>query len=175
MFKSKVCIYAARSMTGRIKEEVVLEATQDKTLLEKAGFVVLCPVIAEGVPATKQIILASKQAMDKFWSRDKEMIREAHLVFDMSPTMNSEGVKHELGYARYCLWKPVVRVFPSGKLPVKSSVSYFEDDVVVDSLLEAIEYSLRVHGTFWKRTKWRLKMLNKSLLKWIVFQIGEFK
>jgi len=34
-------IYLARSMTGRIKEEVVLEATQDKELLEKAGFTVL--------------------------------------------------------------------------------------------------------------------------------------
>jgi hypothetical protein len=168
-------IYAARSMTGRVKADVVLEATADKELLEKAGFVVLCPVIAEGVPSTKQVIMSSKKAMDTFWPRDKEMIREANLVFDMSPGMNSEGVKHEIGYARYCLWKPVVRVFPSGHLPIKSSVAYYEDDIVVDSLLEAIEYSLRVHGTFFKRVKWRLCMLNKSLLKWIWYQVREFK
>ncbi len=168
-------IYAARSMTGRIKEEVVLEATADKEMLEKAGFTVLCPVIAENVPSTKEVLRSSKQAMDKYWPRDKEMIREAHLIFDMSPLMNSEGVKHELGYARYCLWKPVVRVFPTGKLPGKSSVAYFEDDIIVDSLIEAIEYSLRVHGTFWKRVQWRMKMLNRCLPKWLWYQIGEFK
>ena len=162
-------------MTGRVKEEVVAEATADKEMLEKAGFTVLCPVIAECVPSTKQILMSSKKAMDEYWPRDKEMIREANLVFDMSPGMNSEGVKHEIGYARYCLWKPVVRVFPSGKLPTKSSVAYFEDDIVCDSLIEAIEYSLRVHGTFWKRATWRLNMLNRSLLKWIWYQIGEFK
>ncbi len=168
-------IYAARSMTGRIKEEVVTEATADKEMLEKAGFTVLCPVIAENVPSTKEVLRSSKQAMDKYWPRDKQMIREANVVFDMSPGTNSEGVKHELGYARYALWKPVVRVFPTGKLPIKSSVAFYEDDFICDSILEAIEYSLRVHGTFWKRTKWRLQMLNKSLLKWIGYQIGEFK
>jgi len=119
--------------------------------------------------------MSSKKAMDAFWPRDKEMIREANLVFDMSPGMNSEGVKHELGYARYNLWKPVVRVFPTGKLPIKSSVAWYEDDIVVDSLIEAVEYSLRVHGTKFKRIRWRLKMLNRSLLKWIWYQVCEFK
>lgn len=168
-------IYAARSMTGRVKEDVVAEATADKKFLEQTGITVLCPVIAEGVPSTKQVIMSSKKAMDAFWPRDKEMIREANLVFDMSPGMNSEGVKHEIGYARYALWKPVVRVFPTGHLPLPSSVARFEDDFICDSLLEAVEYCHRVHGSFLKRTKWRLNMLNRSLLKWIWYQMREFK
>src|SRR6266850_4363718 len=151
-------LYLARSMTGRIKEDVVAEASKDKEFLEKAGFAVLCPVEKEGVPATKQILLSSKKAMDAYWPKDKEMIREAHVLVDMSPHMNSEGVKHELGYGRYNLWKPVVRVFPTGKLPPQSSVAWFEDDYVCDSMIWAIEYILRVHGTMFKRIIWRLKM-----------------
>jgi len=168
-------IYAARGMTGRVKEEVVNEAKQDKEFLEKAGLTVLCPVAKEGVEATKQILLSSSKAMKSYWPEDKRMIREAHVLFDHSPHMNSEGVKHELGYGRYALWKPVVRIYPSGKLPPKSSVAYFEDDYICDSLEEAIEYVYRVHGTFRKRLKWRLKMLNRCIPKWLLFQLGEFK
>lgn len=168
-------IYAARSMTGRVKEHVVAEAKQDKEFLERAGFQVLCPVSAEGVQPTKQVLLSSKKAMDSFWPRDKQMIRESHVVFDMTPSFNSEGVKHELGYARYALWKPVVRIFPIGKLPPRSSVAFYEDDCLCDSLLEAVEYVYRVHGTKLKRFNWRIKMLNRCLLKWLWYQIGEFK
>lgn len=168
-------IYAARSMTGRVKEEVVAEATADKQYFESAGFTVLCPVIAENVPSTKEVIRSSKKAMDAFWPRDKEMIREAHVVIDMTPSLKSEGVSHEVGYSRYCLWKPVVRLYEKGNLPIKSSVAWYEDDVIVDSKEEVVEYLLRVHGTFWKRTTWRLSMLNRSLIKWIGHQIREFK
>ena len=168
-------IYTARAMTGRIKEEVVKEALQTKEWLEKAGFVVLDPVSAEGVQPTQQRLLSSKKQMDSFWPRDKEMIREANIIFDMTPGLKSEGVAHELGYARYCLWKPVVRIYPTGQFPPKSSVAYYEDDSVVDSLEFAIEYVLRVHGTFWKRLQWRLRMLNRCLFKWTIYQLHEFK
>lgn len=162
-------------MTGRIKEEVVAEAVREKKWLEDAGFEVLCPVVVENVEPTKQTLLSSKKAMTVFWPRDKAMIREANLVFDMTPGMKSEGVAHEIGYSRYALWKPVVRVYPTGKLPPRSSVAYFEDDVVCDSLEEAIEYAYRVHGTFLKRLKWRLDMLNRSFPKWVIHQLQEFK
>ena len=168
-------LYLARSMTGCIKEEVVSEAQSDKQFFEQAGFKVLCPIIAENVKPTKEHLLASKKSMDQYWPRDKEMIREAHLVLDMTPGLKSEGVAHEIGYARYALWKPVIRVYEESKLPLKSSVAWFEDDALVDSKLLAVEYILRVHGTWFKRTKWRLKMLNRSLLKWIIYQVQEFK
>lgn len=168
-------LYLARSMTGRIKEDVVAEAKRDAEFLSKAGFAVLCPVIAENVKPTKEHLLSSRKAMESYWPRDKEMIREAHVVLDMTPHLNSEGVKHELGYARYALWKPVVRVFPTGKLPVASSVAYFEDDSIVDSLPEAVEYIYRVHGSWFNRFTWRIRMLNRSLGKWLLYQAGEFK
>ncbi len=168
-------IYLARSMSGRVKQEVVNDATADKKFLEKAGFCVLCPVISEGIEVSKEILQANKKAMTFFWARDKEMIREANVVFDMSPDRKSEGVAHELGYARYSLWKPVIRVYPTGKLPPPASVAFFEDDYICDTLVEAIEYSLRMHGTLYKRIKWRVKMLNRCLLKWITNQIKEWK
>lgn len=168
-------IYACRGMTGRIKEDVVKEAMVDKEYLEKAGFIVLDPVTSEGVQPTKERLVSSKKAMDDYWPRDKKMIRDAHLIFDMTPHLNSEGCKHEIGYGRYSLWKPIVRIFPKGQLPFKSSIAFYEDDCVVDSLEEAIEYSLRVHGTFWKRLKWRLNLLNRCLPRWVFFQLKEFK
>lgn len=168
-------VYPARGMTNRKKDEVVSEATAQKEFLEKAGFIVLCPVAEEKVKAENKPLRSTYEHMVKYWARDKQMIREANLVFDMTPHLNSEGVKHELGYARYSLFKPIVRVFPEGQLPPKASIAHFEDDYVCDSLLEAVEYSLRVHGTFYKRVKWRLAMLNRCLLKWIWYQIREFK
>lgn len=165
MFKNKIRIYAARSMTGRVKEEVVNEAVTQKMLMENEGLTVLCPVVAEGVQPTKQVLLSSKKAMDQYWPRDKEMIRESNLVFDLSPDRNSEGVKHELGYARYCLWKPIVRVFPKNQLPVKSSVAFYEDDYICDNLEDAISYAKEVHGTPGKRFKWKMQILNRCLLK----------
>lgn len=170
-----VKIYAARAMSHRVKEDVVNEAKVDKYFLENAGLIVLCPVSKENVQPTKQVLLSSRKSMLEYWPEDKRMIREAHVVFDMSPTYNSEGVKHELGYARYNLWKPIIRIFPTGELPLNSSVARFEDDYICDSLIEAVEYVYRVHGTFFKRLKWRLSMLNRCLLKWMWYQFREIK
>lgn len=157
-------IYLCRSMTGRVKEDVVKEAALDKQWFENAGLAVLDPVAAEGVKPTKERLLSSKKAMDQYWPRDKEMIREAHVVIDMTPHMNSEGSKHEIGYARYHCWKPVIRVFPLGQLPPASSVARYEDDVVCDSREEATEWIYRVYGTPWKRLKWKLRILDRCLL-----------
>lgn len=162
-----IIVYNARSMTGRVKEEVVAEAKADKEFLEKAGFTVLCPVEKEEVPATKQVLISSKKAMESYWPKDKQMIEEADVLFDLTPEKKSEGVAHEIGYARYFLYRPVVRVYRDGKLPTPSSVAYFEDDYVTDSLIDAVEYTLRVHGTRAKRLKWRLKLYARCLPKMI--------
>lgn len=160
-------IYLARAMSGRIKEDVVKEAREDKEFFEKAGLEVLCPVIKEEVVATKEKLVSSKKAMLSFWPADKRMIRDAHIVLDMTPHLNSEGTKHEIGYARYFLYRPVIRVFPEGKLPFQSSVAFFEDDIVVDSREEALEYIYRVHGNLYKRLRWRVQLYNRCLLNMI--------
>lgn len=172
---AKIKIYVARAMTNRVKEDVVNEAKADKEFFEKAGFEVLCPVAEEKIEPTKQILRSSKQALDKYWSRDKQMIREAHILFNMSPDQPSLGVIREHGYARYCLWKKVISVFPPGKLPPKAAICHYEDDYVTDDIMDAVGEAYRTHGTAFKRLKWRLQMLNQSLPKWILFQIQEFK
>ncbi len=124
---------------------------------------------------TKQVLVSSKKAMDKYWARDKDMIRAAHVIFNMSPDKPSLGVIREHGYARYCLWKKVISVFPPGKMPGKAAVCHYEDDYVTDNIMDAVGEALRTHGTVWKRLSWRAKMLNRSLLPWIINQLGEIK
>lgn len=170
-----VCVYAARGMTSRIKSEVVEEAKRDKEILEKAGIVVLCPVEKEQVKPTDEKLVSSKEAMLDYWPADKAMIREAHVVFDFSPHLNSEGVKHEIGYARYFLYRPIVRIFPKGKLPFKSSVAYFEDDYICDDVEEAVKYTLNTFGTVQKRIRWRMELYKRCLPNMIKCWIGGWK
>lgn len=168
-------VYAARGMSHRVKEEVVNEAAADRAIMSGYGVLVLDPVAAEGVESTKEVLRSSKKAMDTYWSRDKEMIREANVVFDLTPHLNSEGVKHEIGYARYALWKPVIRVFPKGQLPFQSSVSRYEDDAIFEDLHEAVKYALETFGTWQKRFKWRFNLLVRCLPRWVMFQVQEWK
>lgn len=167
-------LYLCRSMTGRIKEDVVMEAKKDKKFFERAGFKVLCPVSEEKVKSTVEILMASKETMSLYWARDKQMIREANVILDMTPDRKSEGVAHEIGYARYHLWKPIIRIYQLGNLPAQSSVAYFEDDYLCDSLEEAVEYILRKHGTWFKRLKWRLNLFNRCLLKSLWYKLREW-
>lgn len=167
-------VYLARGMTGRIKAEVVEEAARDRRWCQYMRTIPLCPVEIEEVQPTLAKLLADKKHMDIFWARDKQMIRNAHVIFDMTPHLNSEGCKHELGYARYCLWKPVIRVFPTGQKPFTSSVAFYEDDYITDSIVDALWYANEYFGTRKKRVLWRLKMLRGSFLKWVKQQIREF-
>lgn len=167
-------IYLARSMTGRPKKEVYDEAKKERDFLRKAGFAALCPIEYEGLKKEKGIINASRSEMDSYWYRDKQAIRESHLVFNMTPHLRSDGAAHEVGYKRYHLQGPVVHVYPTGMLPSDGAVSYLEDDYVCDSIEEAIEYTLRVHGTFWLRTKWRFNRLNRCILKSMWYQLKEW-
>lgn len=175
MTERKVKLYLARGMTGLVASEVVAQAENDKTFFEAAGFEVLCPVSAEKVRPTSSAIQSTKAQMDEYWYRDKEMIREADIVVDMTPERKSEGVAHEIGYARYFLWRPVVRLYKEGGLPSRASVAYFEDDCLVDSREFAVEYIYRVHGTLIKRLKWRFNLYRRCLLKAIKYQIQGWK
>lgn len=170
-----VKLYLARAMTGRVKQDVVVEAANDKLFLESCGFEVLCPVTEEKLPSTKDVICASKAQMDHYWKRDKQMIREANVVVDMTPHMKSEGVAHELAYARYFLYRPVVRLYPFDKMPGEASVARFEDDALFDSILPMIDYIKENHGTRWKRLKWRAKLYVRCLPKMVLYWFGSWK
>ena len=176
MSQDKIIVYTARAMSGRKKSLVVCESQRDYFFLhDVCGFTVLDPVQAEGVKATPGNLQASKKQMNSYWPRDKQMIRQAHVFMDMTPHLKSQGVEREGGYARYNLWKGVVRVFPRGQKPHPANVCYFEDDVIVDSLGEAAIEIQRRWGTRRKRIIWRFKMLNRCLLKWFKYQLLEWK
>ncbi len=170
-----VKVYLARAMSGRQMDEVVKEAAKDRGVFGWWRIAVLDPVKAEGVKAKKQPLQATKQAMDSYWKRDKEMIREAHVFVDCTPHLKSQGVEREAGYARYSLWKPVVRIFPFECKPHAANAAYYEDDLIVDSFPMACKEITERWGTRWKRTKWRMALINRCLIRWIKFQIGEWK
>lgn len=172
---SKITCYVARAMSGLKSADVVAAAQRDKTFLEAAGFTVLCPVTSEGVKPTNKPIQSSKKQMDLYWFRDKEMIEQANVVFNMSPHLPSLGVIREHGYARYFLYIKVISIFPEGAIPKAGAVCFYEDDYVTDSLVDAVGEALRTHGTVWKRLKWRFVLYNRCLPKMIRVFIGGWK
>lgn len=169
-----VKIYLCRSMSHRIKEDVVKEAAQDADWFRSAGLEVLDPVEKEQVKPTKERLLSSRKAMQSYWPADKEMIRQAHVILDMTPHLKSFGTEKEVGYARYHLWKKVIRVFPKGELPAPSCVAYLEDDDVVDSREAALESILKTHGSWKKRFQWRFSIYKRCWLRAKWYRIKEW-
>lgn len=157
--------YTAGAMTGLSGEELVERSLKVGQVLSDHKIEMLDPVSCEGVKATPKLIKTTFKDLAVFWRRDKELIRKAHVVFDITPERKSEGVSHEIGYARYFLYKPVVRVYMNGGMPGKGSVAVFEDDHLCDSLEEACKLSLKLWGTPWKRLTWKLDQLNRCLLR----------
>ncbi len=171
-----VKVYLARAMSGRDMAEVVEEARKQRFELEYFGkLICLDPVKEEGVRAVNRPLQSSLKAMKKHWPRDKAMIREAHVFIDCTPHLKSQGVEREAGYARYSLWKPVVRVFPNGQKPNIANVAYFEDDAIVDSFEDAWVLINEKWGTRAKRFSWRFALLKRCLFRWVIFQLGEWK
>lgn len=168
-------VYVAQPMTGFTQEEAYALALKAKTILEKYGITVLSPIFDTGIqPAKKKIKSLPSKNFLKEWKKDKELIRRSHILLDIVAEAKSEGVAHEIAYARYFLWKPVVRV--SEKYVKKGcSVAFYEDDLIVASIEEAAKTMKKKWGTYDLRKQWRVKMLRRSLPKFVRYQIEEFK
>lgn len=172
---SPVKIYTAAKMTGRDQKEMVETAKKNKAVFEAAGIEVLDPIIEEHVKAEhKPLIEKDLDILKGYWDRDKAMIREAHVVVDTTPEAKSEGVAHEIGYARYALWKPIVRLYAPDAKPT-SLIAVFEDDLIVHSPQEAAIQIKKYWGTRMKRFMWRISLLNRCLLRWVWYQVKEWK
>lgn len=169
MKTDKILVYLAVRMTGRYCDELLLESRVAAEKLEKAGFTVLSPVIEEGVPNRHVKLTNTLGRLRGYWKRDKEMLNEAHIMLDYNSQGKSDGVNVEMGYTRFCLWKPLVRVHPS----LGCTISRIEYDHVTDTLDKAIEVMQREWGTKNKLLAWRLKMLYHSIGKF-VFQQAVF-
>lgn len=167
-----VRVYLARGMSGRSSAEVLAESMHDRLMFKFFKVTTLDPVEEEVDSIDPQgRIQATKTNMQMFWPRDKAMIRAAHVFVDCTPHLKSQGVEREAGFARYHLWKPVVRVFPRGEVPPDGALCYFEDDLIVDNIGYAAQEIIYRWGTPWKRLKWKFGIVKKSFLKAIKTRI----
>lgn len=168
-------IYAAAKMTGRDKKEMVEMALKNKKIFEGMGIMVLDPILEEHVKPVKGALVDTPTSLIKdYWNRDKQMIREAHVVVDTTPEQKSEGSAHEIGYARYFLWKPVVRMYSGENKPL-SAIVFFEDDLIVHSVEEAAIQIHKYWGTWAKRFMWRLSLYNRCWFKALRYKLMEWK
>lgn len=163
----KIKIYTCQRMTGRLCSEMYQEAQMLKRTLENYGFEVLNPVIEENVPNVDQLLeQVNFSKLENYWKRDKEMIRESDIVIDYMTQNKSDGSNKEVGYNRYCLWKPTVRIWngPGGL------ISQIEDDIVVPTLAEALILINDKWGTYEKLGQWRMDMWTRCYPKWLNYQ-----
>ena len=162
-----VRVYLAQAMTGRTWLDVCDEAIRARNALN--GLDVFSPSLDEALrrsPDPIDTIPSVLEELQSHWKRDKAEIVKTHVVVDLTPHLHSHGVSHEIGFARYCLWKPVVRI-----MEPTSSVAYLEDDLLVPTVEAAAEAIQRLWGTRAKRWAWRSRMLLRSLPKWLWRQL----
>lgn len=150
--------YCATSMTGRTGAELVEQAERTAWLAWCYDVEVFDPIVNEGVKADKNVLDGGGDKLREFWKRDKEAIRRCHVVIDVTGNRKSAGVECEVGYARYHLHKPVIRVWPN----LGCSVARLEDDLVVDDLNQAFKLAVQMWGTPWKRLRWKWRIFKKS-------------
>lgn len=166
--QSKIKVYVCHRMTGRFQDELVQEAQYTTRYLENHGFEVLDPIITEEIKNVHEPLAQLDEALLRSrWAKDKEQIKDADIVLDYMACNKSDGVAKELGYARFCLWKPVVRVFPNLGL----SISRLEDDVIVDNMTDAVSVIQTRFGTYDLLRNWRREMWDRCYFKWLEEQI----
>lgn len=166
--------YIAHAITGRTGKDLNRESRITEMILRKFNINAIDPIFVEGIPETDEII-PNRPDTDglTIWRGDEAAIRRAHVLIDITPELKSEGVLWEICYARFFLWKPVIRVYKPGTQPHMATV--FKGDVIAFSLEEAAKKIDELWGTKEKRRKWRLQMLKKSLPKFLKYQWAEFK
>lgn len=159
-----VIVYLACRMSGRSKIAMIKEAKEAVEILSKYGIKCISPVLEEHVENTVGVLeVFSEELLREEWVKDKEFIKQAHIVFDLSAAspIRSEGAVHEFLYARYALFKPVIRLFPKGLGP---SITRLENAVIVQTLDEAGVEIVTRWGTRLQRIQWRIK--ERIFQKW---------
>lgn len=160
-----VIVYLACRMTGRSKATMVKEAKDAVAVLSKYGITCISPVLEENIDPQHEILEnLSEIELAREWKKDKDFVRKCHVVLDLSAAspLRSEGATHEYLYARYALFKPVVRLFPKG---LGISIARLENGYIVQNLDEAGVAILTKWGTRWDRIHWRIK--EKIVWKWM--------
>lgn len=166
-------VYTACKMTGRNRREMIKRAKYVQQVFRRAGIEAISPVLREHVQARKGILLnPSKLRLFKKWRQDKNILAwECHgVAWDMAQDKSS-GAEREYGIARFLWWKPVALIIPE---PHGFTIAAFEDDLISGDVEAVAHYFAEHHGNLYKRWKWRLAVLNKSLPKFLFGQIWQW-
>jgi len=168
-----VSIYLGQAMTGHTGQELWSTLLSIRPIYEKYGIELISPIEKEGIlPNAARLTDRSDEEMTNIWKKkDKEQIRSVNVFVYIASNKTSQGVMKEFALARGSLWKPTVGVYLSGLRP--GFITRAEDDAVVTSHEEAALTIVARWGTWSKRLKWRLKMLYRSLPKFVWFQLKE--
>jgi hypothetical protein len=158
LHKVNVRIYAAQQMTG-VKHSIIYQRNAYcNRVFTKYGITVLSPVTEEGVKSNKKKLnQPSQEALRYFWKRDKWLIRNSHILVDITGPSKSQGLLHEIGLSRYFYFKPIVRVM---KLQ-GPSVALEEEDLIAPTVEKAAKFIIGEFGTPWKRLKWKFKLFGR--------------
>ena len=162
---SDVICYLACRMTGRSKAAMVKEALEATAVLNKYGIIAISPVLEEKIENKNEVLnVLSEKQLEKEWKKDKAAIKKCHVVFDLSSAspLRSEGAIHEFTFARYALFKPVIRLFPKG---LGFSVTRLENALIVRSIDEGARQIVKKYGSRRKRIFWRIR--ERIFLKWL--------
>jgi hypothetical protein len=168
MKTNSLIVYRACKMTGLYKDELVIRSEQTNRMLALRGFTVLDPVVIEKVERVHEVLEQTDPSqLNRYWIRDKECLKECHIILDDGSCNKSDGVGIELGLARFTYWKPVIRIFPNAGI----CISKIEYDYVFDNAVDAVDYMAREFGTKRQLLIWRVKMLIRCLPKFVWLQI----
>ena len=172
--KIDVVVYQATKMSGRDRHEQVSRARHIVDVFALYGVKVISPVLEENVPDEPGPLVETNYArLKKNWARDKEIIAyEAHVTLMDGGDEGSVGMGREYGLNRYGLWKPTITLWNKDR---GLTVAEFEDDKIFVDEYAAAYYIADTFGTRWKRWKWRVAMLIRSLPTFLKRQIYAFR
>ena len=172
--KLDVTVYIATAMSNRSKHDQVTRAKYMCDVLSIYGITPVSPVLEEKVPDEPGPLVETNYArLKKNWARDKEIIAyEAHVTLMDGGDEGSVGMGREYGLNRYGLWKPTITLWNKDR---GLTVAEFEDDSIFTDEHSAAAYIAEQYGTRWKRWKWRIRMLARSLPTFIKRQVYAFR
>jgi hypothetical protein len=166
-------VYGACRMTGRSRRQMIKRAKELTAIFAKAGVELISPVLRERVQARPGVLKnPSKLRLHKKWLEDKDILAwECHgMVWDQADE-KSKGAEREYGIARYLWWKPIACIVNE---PHGISVAAFEDDLISGDAESVAHYFAEVHGNLYKRWKWRFRILNRSLPKFVAGHVWQW-
>lgn len=169
MFRLKV--YLACAMTNRFCDEILADSKKAKEEFSKYGIDVWSPAIEEGIP-DKHVKLTSisKEDLMAKWEIDKkEGLQSCHVMYISSGDTGSRGVGQERGYARWYLWRPVVRKHEGEHY---FSITDIEEDGSVTSHRLAAAYVNKNWNSRSKWVMWKLHHIFFGIPKFIWIQVS---